>query len=67
MQDRVRELFNVLIKGGQDGSAEEKDDIVRIDAGASVEEVQRRVTEEVGKCLERVDGEDGKLRIVGEW
>ncbi|KAH3973983.1 hypothetical protein HBI38_093930 [Parastagonospora nodorum] len=61
MQDRVRELFETLM-GRKEG-----EDFVRIDAGASLEEVQRKVKHEVDRCIERVDREDLALRVVEEW
>jgi dTMP kinase len=61
MQDRVRELFETLMK------RKESDDIRRIDAGSSLENVQRKVREEVDACVERVDREDLPLRVVEEW
>ncbi|KAH3998649.1 hypothetical protein HBI73_062260 [Parastagonospora nodorum] len=61
MQDRVRELFQTLM-GRKEG-----EDFVRIDAGASLEEVQKKVQHEVDRCIERVDREDLALRVVEEW
>ncbi|KAH3912722.1 hypothetical protein HBI56_155870 [Parastagonospora nodorum] len=61
MQDRVRELFETLM-GRKEG-----EDFVRIDAGASLEEVQKKVKHEVDRCIERVDREDLALRVVEEW
>jgi dTMP kinase len=61
MQDRVRELFETLME------RKEGEDFVRIDAGASLEEVQRMVKKEVDQCIERVDGEELSLRVVEGW
>ncbi|KAF2245949.1 thymidylate kinase [Trematosphaeria pertusa] len=61
MQDGVRELFNVLMESS------EKDDFVRIDAGASLEEVQSRVKAAVDRVVEKVDKEDLSLRSVEPW
>jgi dTMP kinase len=61
MQDRVRELFETLMQ------RKEGDDLVRIDAGANLDEVQRKVREEVDACIERVDKEDSPLRVMEEW
>lgn len=61
MQDRVRELFETLMK------RKEGEDFVRIDAGASLEEVQEKVKKEVDQCIERVDRESLPLRVVEEW
>lgn len=61
MQDHVRELFETLM-GRKEG-----EDFVRIDAGASLEEVQKKVKVEVDRCIERVDREDLPLRVVEEW
>jgi dTMP kinase len=69
MQDRVRDLFNALIKGGEDGTREEREDIVRIDAGGDVEEVRKLVWDEVQRVRSSLEskGEQGELRVVGEW
>lgn len=67
MQDRVRSLFDVLIAGGESGNGEEKDDIVKIDASASLEDVQKKVWEETRRALERVDREERPLRFVEKW
>lgn len=61
MQDRVRALFETLMQ------RKEGQDFVRIDAGGSLEDVQRKVGEEVGKCIERVEKDDLALRFVQEW
>ena len=45
MQDRVRELFNTLIQ------KKEGDDFVRINAGASMEEVAAQVREQADRCI----------------
>lgn len=60
MQDRVRELFNTLIQ--KEGS-----DFVRINAGASVEEVAAQVREQADRCIERVAKGQLPLGIVEEW
>ncbi|KAF2269468.1 thymidylate kinase [Lojkania enalia] len=62
MQDRVRELFQVLMqrKG-------EREDIVRIDAGKGVEEVGRGVWEVVKRAVKRVDDGGEPVRYVEEW
>ncbi|KAF1847974.1 thymidylate kinase [Cucurbitaria berberidis CBS 394.84] len=61
MQHRVRELFETLMQ------RKEGEDFVRIDAGRSLEEVQRRIREEVDQGIERVDRGNLPLRVVGEW
>jgi|TARA_R110002003_G_scaffold1640_3_gene23362 dTMP kinase len=61
MQDRVRELFEILMQ------RKEGDDFVRIDAGSSLEEVQRRIREEVDRCVDRVASGDLPLRVVEDW
>ncbi|KAK7189813.1 hypothetical protein DPSP01_008774 [Paraphaeosphaeria sporulosa] len=61
LQDRVRELFDVMMQ------SQERDDFVRIDAGASVEEVQQRIREEVDKAIGRVDSGQLPLRHVESW
>jgi dTMP kinase len=58
LQDRVRELFNVMMQ------SQEKDDFVRIDAGASIEEVQRKIREQVEQTISRVQSEQLPLRFV---
>ncbi|KAF1967268.1 thymidylate kinase, partial [Bimuria novae-zelandiae CBS 107.79] len=49
LQDRVRDLFNVMMQ------RQEKDDFVRIDAGKSVDEVQQQIREEVDRAIEKAD------------
>jgi dTMP kinase len=61
MQDRVRELFETLMQ------SKEGEDFVKVDAGSSLEDVQRRVREEVDRCIEHVDTESLPLRVVEEW
>jgi dTMP kinase len=61
MQDRVRELFEVLMQ------RKEGEDFVRINAGSSLEDVQENVKEEVDKCIKHVDKENMPLRTVKEW
>ncbi|KAH7413830.1 thymidylate kinase-domain-containing protein [Phaeosphaeria sp. MPI-PUGE-AT-0046c] len=61
MQDRVRELFEELM-GKREG-----EDFVRINAGKSAEEVRGMVREEVERCVRRIDGEGGPLRVVEDW
>jgi dTMP kinase len=61
MQDRVRILFNEMME--RPG----KEDFVRIDAGKSLEEVQKSIQGEVLKVMETVDREGGMLRIVEPW
>ncbi|CAI6295360.1 unnamed protein product [Periconia digitata] len=67
MQDRVRSLFDVLISGGESGEGDEKEDIVKIDASASLDEVKARIWKETSKVLERVDSGEEPLRFVREW
>ena len=61
LQDRVRELFNVMMQ------SQEKDDFVRIDAGASIEEVQRKIREEVDRAISKVQREQLPLKFVDTW
>jgi dTMP kinase len=66
MQDRVRELFKVLME--REGA--EKEDFTRIDADQGVEEVQREIREVVARVFERVDGagpDGAPLRSVEGW
>jgi dTMP kinase len=44
--------------------SQEKDDFVRIDAGASIEEVQRKIREQVEQTISRVQSEQLPLRFV---
>ncbi|EUC44783.1 hypothetical protein COCMIDRAFT_97217 [Bipolaris oryzae ATCC 44560] len=61
MQDRVRELFETLMQ------KKEGEDFVRIDAGASLEEVAAKVREQADRCIERVAKGRLPLRTVEEW
>ncbi|EMD86131.1 hypothetical protein COCC4DRAFT_162158 [Bipolaris maydis ATCC 48331] len=61
MQDRVRELFETLMQ------KKEGEDFVRIDAGASLEEVAAKVREQADRCIERVAKGQLPLRTVEEW
>lgn len=61
MQDRVRGLFNVLMQ------SQDREDIVMVDAGGSLEEVQITVREEVRKAMERVDRDELPLRKAEPW
>ncbi|ORX96956.1 thymidylate kinase-domain-containing protein [Clohesyomyces aquaticus] len=61
MQDRVRELFQVLM------ARAEKEDFVSIDAGGSLEDVQKRVRDAVRNIMEAVDRDLRPLRFVEPW
>ncbi|KAF1935843.1 thymidylate kinase [Clathrospora elynae] len=61
MQDRVRELFETLVQ------KKEGEDFVKIDAGASLEDVAAKVREQVDRCIERVAKGQLPLRTVEEW
>ncbi|OCK97220.1 thymidylate kinase [Cenococcum geophilum 1.58] len=61
MQDHVRQLF------GQLRSSSEKDDFAKIDAGGSLDEVQRDVLQVAMKAIERVDAENLPLGFVQPW
>jgi dTMP kinase len=61
MQDRVRELFETLMQ------RKEGEDFARVDAGSSLEGVQKKVKEEVDRCIKHVDTESLPLRVVEEW
>jgi dTMP kinase len=61
MQDRVRELFE-KVRGRKEG-----DDFVVIDAGGSMEDVQREIQQKTRVALGRVNGEGKALRTVGAW
>ena len=61
MQDRVRELFEVLME------SKEKEDFVKIDAGVGLEEVQSQIRAEVDQMIERIDNNGLPLRFVESW
>ncbi|KAH8731967.1 thymidylate kinase-domain-containing protein [Phaeosphaeriaceae sp. PMI808] len=61
MQDRVRELFETLMQ------RKEGEDFVRIDAGPSVDVVQRSIAQEVDRCFWTGDNGSSPLRAVEEW
>ena len=61
MQDRVRELFQIL-RQKKDG-----EDFVVVDAGRSVEEVQESIRKQVQECMGKVDSERALLRTIEEW
>lgn len=61
MQDQVRRLFETLMQ------RKEGEDFVRVDAGGSLEEVQRRLKSQADACIERVEKEGLPLRTVGDW
>lgn len=62
MQDRVRELFGELRRHGDEG-----EDIVVLDAGRSVDEVEREIREVVAKACGEVDQGAVPLRKVAPW
>ncbi|KAF2743504.1 thymidylate kinase [Sporormia fimetaria CBS 119925] len=61
MQRKVRGLFGGLMERA------EGEDLVRVDAARSVEEVAGVVLGVVRGVVERVDREGGDLRVVGGW
>lgn len=61
MQARVRDLFQRLMESA------EKEDFVRIDAGASLEQVQDSVRTAVLKAMTAVDEQMLPLRFVQPW
>ncbi|KAL6704417.1 Thymidylate kinase [Coniothyrium glycines] len=61
MQDRVRQLFDTLMRE-KDG-----EDLVRIDAGADLEDVQAQIRVQVDQCFEKVAKGQLPLRKVEEW
>lgn len=61
MQDQVRILFDTLIK------KPEGEDFVRVDAGASLEDVAGQIRRQVDRCIEEVAKKQAPLRFVGEW
>lgn len=61
MQDRVRELFGIM------RGAQEKDDFVTVDAGASLEEVQEKVWVVVQAAMEKVDKKGNEVGFVKAW
>ena len=58
MQDRVRELFYTM-QQGPDG-----EDFVKIDAGQSVDAVEREIFGAIQVMMQRVDSDDSPLRRV---
>ena len=62
MQDRVRHLFTEL-RAHED----EAGDIVVIDAGRSVEDVERSIQKAVGAACERASTHRSNLRFVAPW
>ena len=69
MQARVRQLFDDLRAGGTGGNkhVDETDDIVVIDAGASLDKVEEAVLQQVLRTFEEVDASRKPLRHVLEW
>jgi len=61
MQDRVRQLFGEL------RTAPEKDDFVTIDAGRSLQEVEKAVLDAALACCKKVDEDHSPLRRVESW
>jgi dTMP kinase len=61
MQSRVRELFHALMESA------DREDFVRIDAGASLEKVQESVRLAVLKTMAAVDEHGLPLRFVQPW
>ena len=61
LQDRVRELFDT-IRSSPDG-----DDYVTIDAGRSMDEVEKSVTDVVEEACRRVAGSKTPLRHIQAW
>lgn len=62
MQDRVRELFKEL-KTHQD----EGEDIVVVDSGGSVEEVEKAIHGVVSQRLGGVEAQSTSLRVIQPW
>ena len=76
MQARVRQLFDELRSGGEgsDKHVDEADDIVVVDASASLDEVEKEVLQRVLQAFENVDaggdagaGSVAPLRRVRAW
>lgn len=61
LQDRVRELFDELQRAPESG------DFVVIDAGRSVEEVEKSIMQAVDHVSSLVDSMDLPLRRVAPW
>lgn len=61
LQDRVRQLF-ATIKASPDG-----EDFVTIDAGRSIEEVERSIADAVGQVFDRLGSSDVPLRRIQPW
>lgn len=62
MQDRVRELFAELRK-----HEDEAEDVVAVDAGRSVDEVEQSIHEAADRTCSAVDGSGLPLRKVAPW
>jgi dTMP kinase len=60
MQEKVRELFYTLCNSGE----EEQEDMVTIDAGGSMELVEKIILDVVRSKIERLPP---SLRKVGKW
>lgn len=61
MQDRVRGLFEMLMQKS------EGEEMVRINAGGSVDVVQSEIRKQVKECMERIDTEETPLRVIERW
>ena len=61
LQQRVRDLFSEL------RASAAGEDIVTIDAGRNIEDVQRSIWEVVQKACASVDQTQGPLRKVASW
>lgn len=62
MQDRVRELFAEMRT-----HKDESEDVVVIDAGGTVEEVEDAIQNAVTQRLSEVDAESRPLRLIQPW
>lgn len=62
MQDRVRQLFAEMQQAAHD-----QDDFVKIDAGASLGEVEERVMKAVREVCEKIDNQNHPLRRCEPW
>lgn len=62
LQDRVRELYGEMMS-----HADEKEDIVPVDAGENIDEVAQQISSIVNKTLTRVRQEQPPLRYIRPW
>ena len=62
MQDRVRELFSEMRT-----HEDERDDIVVVDAGSGVEDVEKEIQRVVSARFQKEEAGNGPLRFIRPW